>query len=165
MPGSYDTFGEAHYDSDSDSGSASDSDSGSGSSSDSEGAMGEMTFAEALAQKQKESQSPKAVALDDDDDAFSGAEFDSEAKLAELKALLDEDKDDQNIVRSTIEMAHHLGLTVIAEGVENHAALVLLKDMGCDAIQGYYLGRPMAVADLEVWLRAFKETTMESSYG
>jgi diguanylate cyclase (GGDEF)-like protein len=78
---------------------------------------------------------------------------------------LDEDKDDQNIVRSTIEMAHHLGLTVIAEGVENHAALVLLKDMGCDAIQGYYLGRPMAVADLEVWLRAFKETTMESSYG
>ena len=78
---------------------------------------------------------------------------------------LDEDQDDQNIVRSTIEMAHHLGLTVIAEGVENQAALKLLEQMGCDAIQGYYLSKPMAIADLKPWLAAFNETTLESSYG
>lgn len=78
---------------------------------------------------------------------------------------LDQDPDDQNIVRSTIEMAHHLGLTVIAEGVENRAALELLEQMGCDAIQGYYLSKPMASADLNRWLAAFNETTLESSYG
>lgn len=78
---------------------------------------------------------------------------------------LDEDQDDQNIVRATIEMAHHLGLTVIAEGVENLAALTLLKQMGCDAIQGYYLSKPMAVSDLKPWLTEFNETTLESNYG
>ncbi|MEX2320447.1 MAG: EAL domain-containing protein, partial [Saccharospirillum sp.] len=77
----------------------------------------------------------------------------------------DEDQDDQNIVRATIEMAHHLGLTVIAEGVENLAALTLLKQMGCDAFQGYYLSKPMAVSDLKPWLTAFNETTLESNYG
>jgi diguanylate cyclase (GGDEF)-like protein len=78
---------------------------------------------------------------------------------------LDQDQDDQNIVRSTIEMAHHLGLSVIAEGVENEAALTLLQSMGCDAIQGYYLSKPMAVADMKHWLSAFNETTLESNYG
>lgn len=78
---------------------------------------------------------------------------------------LDEDEDDRNIVRSTIEMAHHLGLTVIAEGVENQAALTLLEQMGCDAIQGYYLSKPMAVSDLTPWLTAFNEKTLESNYG
>ncbi|WP_028671836.1 putative bifunctional diguanylate cyclase/phosphodiesterase [Saccharospirillum impatiens] len=78
---------------------------------------------------------------------------------------LDEDQDDQNIVRATIEMAHHLGLTVIAEGVENLAALTLLEQMGCDAIQGYYLSKPMAVSDLKPWLAAFKESKLELNYG
>ncbi|WP_099239699.1 sensor domain-containing protein [Synechococcus sp. BDU 130192] len=46
------------------------------------------------------------------------------------------------IVRSTINLAHSLGLEVVAEGVENQAILDLLKEMGCDIAQGYFLGRP-----------------------
>lgn len=98
------------------------------------------------------------LAIDDFGTGFSS--------LAQLKTLpvqelkidkslvlrLDQDTDDQQIVRSTIEMAHYLGLKVVAEGVENIASLRLLQAMGCDAVQGYYIARPMSAADLETWL-------------
>jgi EAL domain-containing protein (putative c-di-GMP-specific phosphodiesterase class I)/CHASE2 domain-containing sensor protein len=47
------------------------------------------------------------------------------------------------LVRSTIAMAHELGLEVVAEGVEDEASLDLLRDMGCDVVQGYYISRPI----------------------
>ena len=53
------------------------------------------------------------------------------------------DKSDAAIVRSTIGLAHDLGLTVVAEGVEDAATLKLLKAFGCDIVQGNHLGRPM----------------------
>jgi len=53
-----------------------------------------------------------------------------------------------SICRSIIDMAHGFGCTVTAEGIENAADLAALTDMGCDYGQGYFLGRPMAVADL-----------------
>jgi len=59
---------------------------------------------------------------------------------------------DQVIVRSIIELAHNLGKQVVAEGVETEAAWDWLVEAGCDAAQGYYLGRPMPAADLEAWL-------------
>jgi diguanylate cyclase len=45
-------------------------------------------------------------------------------------------------VRSTIELAHSLGLVLVAEGVEDAGAARLLGEMGCDFAQGYYFGRP-----------------------
>ncbi|HAN68892.1 MAG TPA: GGDEF domain-containing protein, partial [Halieaceae bacterium] len=69
-----------------------------------------------------------------------------------LVLQLDQDADDQQIVRSTIEMAHYLGLKVVAEGVENIASLRLLQAMGCDAVQGYYIARPMPAPELAAWL-------------
>jgi diguanylate cyclase (GGDEF)-like protein len=57
--------------------------------------------------------------------------------------------DDAIIVRSTIDLAHNLGLSVVAEGVENAAVLDRLAAMGCDVVQGYHLGRPMPADDLE----------------
>jgi diguanylate cyclase (GGDEF)-like protein/PAS domain S-box-containing protein len=56
------------------------------------------------------------------------------------------------IVRSTIELAHNLGLTVVAEGVEDQAAMDLLVEYGCDSVQGYLLGHPCPVGDLATWL-------------
>lgn len=53
------------------------------------------------------------------------------------------DSGDKAIVSSTITLAHELGLTVIAEGVENVEQLKWLKDKGCDQIQGYYFNRPL----------------------
>jgi diguanylate cyclase (GGDEF)-like protein len=48
------------------------------------------------------------------------------------------------IVRSTIDMGHSLGLTIVAEGVEERSVLALLENLGCDRAQGYALGRPAA---------------------
>ncbi len=57
------------------------------------------------------------------------------------------------IVRATLEMAHSLGLRVIAEGVEDARTLSVLAEMGCDAAQGYYFARPMPAPELGEWLR------------
>jgi diguanylate cyclase len=57
------------------------------------------------------------------------------------------------IVRSTIELGHNLGLKVVAEGVEDEEAMTLLRQMGCDQAQGYFMSPPLPAARLEEWLR------------
>jgi EAL domain-containing protein (putative c-di-GMP-specific phosphodiesterase class I) len=52
------------------------------------------------------------------------------------------------IVESTIQLAHSLGLRLVAEGIETAETLQLLKAMNCDVGQGYHLGRPIPAADL-----------------
>ncbi|HEU0167752.1 MAG TPA: EAL domain-containing protein [Chloroflexota bacterium] len=63
------------------------------------------------------------------------------------------DENDATIVRSTIDLAHNLGLKVVAEGVENQEAWDQLRALGCDAAQGYHIGRPMSATAIGVWLR------------
>ena len=62
-----------------------------------------------------------------------------------------EDVDDVSIITAIIQMAHSLNLRVVAEGVETKAQWNLLKSMGCDLIQGYYLARPMPATDALGW--------------
>lgn len=62
-------------------------------------------------------------------------------------------EDDATIVRSTIELAHNLGLKVIAEGVENQETWERLTTLGCDAAQGYYVSRPLPEAELINWFQ------------
>ena len=57
------------------------------------------------------------------------------------------------IVRATIDLAHSLGLSVTAEGVEDAATLDALKALGCDHAQGYYLSHPQPLDKLDIWLR------------
>jgi len=59
---------------------------------------------------------------------------------------------DAIIVRSTIDLAHNLDLTVVAEGVEDDVVLAMLVDYECDAAQGYHFGRAVAAHDLMTWL-------------
>jgi EAL domain-containing protein (putative c-di-GMP-specific phosphodiesterase class I) len=59
------------------------------------------------------------------------------------------DADDAAIVSSTIVLSRQLGLSVIAEGIENRATADLLVTMGCEEGQGYFFGRPMPVSELE----------------
>lgn len=61
-------------------------------------------------------------------------------------------KDCRTIVRSIIDLAHNLGLEVIAEGVETAAALDQLREFGCDLAQGYHIGRPMPPDAFRAWL-------------
>ncbi|MCV2489420.1 EAL domain-containing protein [Geodermatophilus sp. YIM 151500] len=63
------------------------------------------------------------------------------------------DGDDLPIVRAIVDMGRHMGLEVVAEGVEDQATEELLAAMGCDLVQGWHLGRPMPASELVPWLR------------
>ncbi|HET9656286.1 MAG TPA: bifunctional diguanylate cyclase/phosphodiesterase [Kineosporiaceae bacterium] len=60
--------------------------------------------------------------------------------------------DDLAIVQAIVDLGHHLGLTVVAEGAEDAAAWDLLRTIGCDLVQGWYLSRPMPPDNLLPWL-------------
>jgi diguanylate cyclase (GGDEF)-like protein len=60
-------------------------------------------------------------------------------------------EDDAMIVRSTIDLAHNLGLTVVAEGVETAAILERLRALACDEAQGYHISRPVPAQDFLAW--------------
>ena len=62
------------------------------------------------------------------------------------------DESDKIIVRSTIELAHNLGLSVVAEGIEDETALLWLKSHGCELGQGYFISRPLPVDTLNLWM-------------
>lgn len=63
-------------------------------------------------------------------------------------------RSDQVIVRCILDLATNLGLSSVAEGVEDAETLALLREMGCDVAQGYYLGMPTDAADVERQLLA-----------
>lgn len=95
-----------------------------------------------------------ALSIDDFGTGYSSLGYLKKLPVAELKidrsfvVQMDRDADDAVIVRSTIDLAHNLGLTVVAEGVENRATWDRLADLKCDAAQGYYLSRPVPAEEI-----------------
>jgi diguanylate cyclase (GGDEF)-like protein len=63
-----------------------------------------------------------------------------------------EDARAEAIARTTIDLARHLGLHVVAEGIETQAVLEHLIELGCDTGQGYLISRPLTASDLTAWL-------------
>jgi diguanylate cyclase (GGDEF)-like protein len=61
------------------------------------------------------------------------------------------------IVQCVIELAHRMGLRVVAEGVESESQLTTLRGLGCDEVQGHVLGRPLAAAEVISWLMTHAE--------
>ena len=57
-------------------------------------------------------------------------------------------KSDQILVRSTIDLAHELGLEVVAEGIEDQRTLDILRNLGCDYAQGYFISKPILPEEL-----------------
>jgi EAL domain-containing protein (putative c-di-GMP-specific phosphodiesterase class I) len=72
---------------------------------------------------------------------------------------MERDPDDAKIVRSTIDLAHNMGLSVVAEGVENAAILALLREQGCDEAQGYHMSKPLPVDAFKLWRTQWLERT------
>ena len=62
------------------------------------------------------------------------------------------DENDATIVRATIDLAHDLGLEVVAEGIETHASMAMLTQLGCDIGQGSYISKPVPFDELIIWL-------------
>lgn len=65
---------------------------------------------------------------------------------------LEHDNDDQIIVRSTIDLAHNMGLSVVAEGIEDEFSLFWLAEKKCELAQGYFISRPKPANELTPWL-------------
>lgn len=94
-----------------------------------------------------------SLALDDFGSGFSSLVYLKHLPINKLKldkTFVDElsQKADQIIVASIIDMAHELGLAVVAEGVETESQFELLKQFGCDFIQGYYIDKPAPLQQL-----------------
>ncbi len=68
---------------------------------------------------------------------------------------MNQDASDALIVHSVVDLGHNLGLTIVAEGVENSAALAQLSAYGCDAAQGYHLCRPVPADAFDDWLTVY----------
>ncbi len=91
------------------------------------------------------------VSIDDFGAGFTSLAYLGDLAVGELKldrifitGLASEHRSrDLALIRSTIELAHALRLRVVAEGIEDHATLELLSELGCDLAQGYFIGRPM----------------------
>jgi EAL domain-containing protein (putative c-di-GMP-specific phosphodiesterase class I) len=72
------------------------------------------------------------------------------------------DENDALIVRSVIELAHSLGMAVVAEGVENVRTLDRLAELHCDRAQGFHIARPMPEDELMTWLDARRAATSDA---
>ena len=97
------------------------------------------------------------LSIDDFGTGYSSLAYLKKLPVDELKIdqsfvrSMETDADDAMIVRSTIDLAHNLGLVVVAEGVENAKAWDMLRALNCDQAQGYHMGRPMPATDFSNW--------------
>jgi diguanylate cyclase (GGDEF)-like protein len=105
------------------------------------------------------------ISIDDFGTGYSSLAYLKRLPVNELKidksfvAHMVEDDNDAVIVRSTIGLAHDLGLTVVAEGVEDEQTWQRLKALGCDVAQGFFISRPVAGPALTNWLASTEWTT------
>jgi diguanylate cyclase (GGDEF)-like protein len=100
------------------------------------------------------------IAIDDYGTGYSSLAYLAELPVTELKldrsfvAAMTGSPRSAAIVTSTLQLAHALGLVLVAEGVEDELTLRALAALGCDTVQGYHLSRPLPAAELEEWLDA-----------
>ena len=98
------------------------------------------------------------IAFDDFGIGFTSFEYVRDLPVDYIKIdqsfirFIHEREQDQVLVKSMVEMSHSLGKKVIVEGVENKAALKIVKDMGVEYVQGYYVCRPMPISALDLSL-------------
>jgi diguanylate cyclase (GGDEF)-like protein len=103
-----------------------------------------------------------SLAIDDFGTGYSSLAYLKRLPVNEVKVdrsfvmNMSTDADDAVIVRSTVDLARNLGLRTVAEGVEDAAAWDSLRVLGCDAVQGYHLARPMPATDFRPWLAQYQ---------
>jgi len=99
--------------------------------------------------------------IDDFGTGYSSLMLLKKLKVSELKidksfimGML-ENKDDEVIVKSTIDLGHNLGLTIVAEGIENRAVYDKLIDMNCEVSQGFCISEALPVSEMDAFLKNF----------
>lgn len=102
------------------------------------------------------------LAIDDFGTGYSSLAYLRQLPVQELKIdrsfvmFMDKNSSDASIVKSTIDLAHNLGLIVVAEGIENEFVLNQLARLGCNEGQGYFIGKPMPEKDFSIWLERWE---------
>ena len=101
------------------------------------------------------------VSIDDFGTGYSSLAYLKNIPATELKIdqafvkTMMSDKSDLAIVKSTVELAHNLGMKVVAEGVEDQEIANELHRLGCDLLQGYHFCRPMPIGKFNTWLSQY----------
>lgn len=99
------------------------------------------------------------LAVDDFGTGYSSLAYLKRLPVDEIKIdksfVMDmmENVNDEVIVRSTIDLAHNMGMKVVAEGIENHQTWYKLSELHCDFAQGHYLSKPSSATELNQWLQ------------
>jgi diguanylate cyclase len=102
------------------------------------------------------------LSIDDFGTGYSSLAYLKQLPVDELKIdksfvmNMQSDLQDAKIVRSTIDLAHNLGLSVVAEGVETIKSWKLLEALSCDEAQGYYIAKPMPAEQFAAWVQAWE---------
>ena len=97
------------------------------------------------------------LSIDDFGTGYSSLAYLKRLPVDELKIdksfvmNMEKDEDDAKIVRSTIDLAHNLGLSVVAEGVENQLIWDKLQSLSCDEAQGYFMSKPVPAGEFIAW--------------
>ena len=106
------------------------------------------------------------LSIDDFGTGYSSLAYLKRLPVDELKIdksfvmAMEKDEDDAKIVRSTVDLAHNLGLSVVAEGVENAIIYNRLKELKCDEGQGYFMSKPLPAADFIAWRDRWEDKLM-----
>ncbi len=107
-----------------------------------------------------------SLSIDDFGTGYSSLSLLHRVPFTELKidrsfvSNMHEDNEARAIVKTCILLGHELNMRVVAEGVENEEHFELLKQMGCDLAQGYFIARPMPGSELMAWAKTKQETDM-----
>lgn len=113
------------------------------------------------------------LSIDDFGTGYSSLAYLRRLPVQELKIdksfvmAMEREEGDAKIVRSTIDLAHNLGLSVVAEGVENAAIQQRLAEQGCDEAQGYHLSKPVPLVQLQAWAakRGHRRVPLQPEFG
>ena len=105
------------------------------------------------------------ISIDDFGTGYSSLAYLADLPVSEIKidqsfvSRMAAGSSETIIVSSTIDLAHHLGLRAIAEGVEDATLLPELRELGCDGVQGYEISKPLAANDATRWLTDHSQLT------
>ena len=108
------------------------------------------------------------ISIDDFGTGYSSLAYLKKLPISELKidkSFIQDmltNENDEVIVRSTIDLAHNMGLKVVAEGAEEKETAVRLKSLGCDIIQGYYYSKPLSGNDCTDWFNSHRRGDMNN---
>jgi diguanylate cyclase (GGDEF)-like protein len=110
-----------------------------------------------------------SMAIDDFGTGYSSLSYLQKLPVSSVKIDLsfirdmDETSSTIPVIQAIVDLAHGMGLKVVAEGVETELQLQTLRELGCDAIQGYLLSRPVSAADAEAFLERDSESLHQLS--